>query len=63
MGDYMIDEFESLINQKSVSLANIGIQEEIIQIEDSLNLPKTVINIKLINNKYQMRSYMAFDAK
>ncbi len=48
MGDYMIDEFESLINQKSVSLANIGIQEEIIQIEDSLNLPKTVINIKLI---------------
>ena len=42
MGDYMIDEFESLINKKSVSLTSVEIQEEINRIEESLNLPKTV---------------------
>jgi hypothetical protein len=42
MGDYLIDEFESLVSKKSVSLTSVEIQEEINRIEESLNLPKTV---------------------
>ena len=44
IGDFIPDEFESLLNRKSLSsnLTNLEIQEEINRIEESLNLPKTV---------------------